>query len=134
MKYYTFNPQFHAAVLARVKISTIRSHAKVKPGERFALRHWTGVPYRSKMDWLGSAVCTRVRPIRLESDWVLHIDLDGERLELEGLYRIAASEGFGSPMHMGRWFIDNHKIDEKPLLGVLTEWDPSTFIAGEAKL
>ena len=140
MKYFTFQPQFHAAVLACAKISTIRPKQKVKPGERFALRHWTGAPYRSKMGWLGTAVCTRVRSILIYRNITSHspfprmcVDVDEKQLNPLGLLQLADQEGFVGRYEMERWFVDNHKIDVTPLDAVITEWDPSTFIAGEAQ-
>ena len=133
MKYYTFKEQFHAAILGGVKVSTIRPKRKVEPGERFALRCWTGAPYRSKMGWLGSAVCTRVSVVQLSALLNFYIDVNGERLDYSGRTRLAEAEGFSNLLGMWQWFIDQHKINEKPLVGVLTEWDPSTFIAGEAQ-
>ena len=63
MRYYTFRPRFHAKILAAKKYSTIRFKQKVKPGEVFSLRTWTGLPYRSPQGLLGTARCERVSPI-----------------------------------------------------------------------
>lgn len=68
MKYHTFMPQFHPLILAGTKTTTIRGSTRVKEGERFALRCWTGRPYGSPMGWLGTATCSHISDVRLESD------------------------------------------------------------------
>lgn len=133
MKYHTFKPQFHAAILGGVKRSTIRPLAKVKAGERFALRYWLGAPYRSQMGWLGSVVCTHVRSIRLRSNRGLFVKISGKWLGPEETDRLAQQEGFASAGIMEQWFNENHQLDDDSIDAVLTEWDPSTFIPGEAQ-
>jgi len=133
MKYYTFNSQFNAPILNRIKVSTIRSHAKVSPGERFALRHWLDEPHRTSPCWLGSAVCVRVRRIRIWCNRHMSVEIDGKMLNFEEVSRLAYHEGFIDRYTMEQWFMEKHNIEVKPLNAVLTEWDPSTLIAGEAQ-
>ena len=126
MKYHTFLPQFHPQILALTKHSTIRAKRKVEVGERFALRHWTGKPYRSPMGWLGSAVCCGVYRIAIQHGAVLSED---------GVYpvqnwRFAKMEGFSSY----REFLDHFHKHHGPIFsGVLTIWDPASFVPGEWK-
>lgn len=65
MNYHTFLPQFHPLILDGSKTTTIRGSTRVKPGERFALRHWTARPYGSPMGFLGTALCVDVHGVSL---------------------------------------------------------------------
>jgi hypothetical protein len=103
VKYFTFQPQFHQSILAGVKTSTIRPKQKIKPGERFALRFWTGKPYRSPMGFLGTAECLAVARFSIDP---FGIKLDGKYYNHEG--RLAKQEGFESVAAMRQWFADNH--------------------------
>lgn len=123
MNYYTFLPGFHTPIRQRVKRSTIRGKAKVRVGDQFALRYWTGRPYGSPMGFLGTATCLYVCEIKISPDgFHLHMHL-GEAcpvpLELDGFSRC---EGFTDWAHLRAWFTEKHRIDRKPLSGVLTYW------------
>lgn len=127
MKYYTFLPQFHQAIRKCVKVSTIRGKAKVKTGERFALRFWTGRPYGSPMGWLGTAVCTDVLGIVISrhqpGDWI-RFEISGIELTYGARELLAADEGFADGEAMASHFLNHHTL---PLSGVLTRWDPASF-------
>lgn len=126
MNYFTFQPQFHDLIRQRVKTSTIRGKAKVKLGERFALRYWIGAPYRSKMGTLGTAVCCEVSPIRLWCGAPIEAFIAGHSLSAERYSALAEQEGFGDAAAMSAWFLSAH---EMPFHGILTRWDPATFEA-----
>jgi hypothetical protein len=140
MKYYTFLPRFHDAIRAGTKYSTIRGKEKVKPGERFALRNWTGTAYRSPMGFLGTAVCQRVCPIavgehffRLDSLVDLFHSAYASKTqwsldELENAF--ARMEGFPTWFDFLEHFADRGATDENPFKGVLTIWDPKSFVEG----
>lgn len=111
MKYYTFQPQFHDAIRNLVKTSTIRPKQKVRVGERFALRHWLGSPYRSKMGWLGTAVCVQVAPIVVQTLYSsdVEVTIAGTVLDHDDTVGLAHQEGFLGYVEMGQWFWENHK-------------------------
>ena len=141
MKYYTFLPELHAPILARTKYSTIRERIKVMPGERFALRHWTGKPYRSKMGILGTALCRGICPVWVYSNKVMtgfipetifpgissiHPGIMCESDEFSD--RFAKMEGFDSRADFFRHFVDYRRVtEEEPFRGCLTIWDPNSF-------
>lgn len=120
MKYYTFQEQFHQPILNLDKFSTIRGKAKVEPGERFALRYWTGKPYNSKMGFLGTAVCTVVLPLKI---YRCCIKIEKYSPVKSPMY-LAQMEGFKNSTAMFDWFAKNHGL---PFTGVLTIWDRATF-------
>lgn len=114
MKYHTFIPKFHDLIRQRSKQTTIRGRTLVKPGETFALRHWTGKAYRSPMGILGTAFCEYVHPIEIGSDGVLlngFIAVDPDTL--------ARRDGFASWASMRDHFIAAHGL---PFVGVLITW------------
>ena len=146
MNFLTFKPQFHDSIRALVKTSTIRRSTKLKAGERFALRTWTGRPYGSKMGTLGTAVVIDVQHIELHARRTsVETFLDRRTDELLATYRfevrigggpilqngqletLATREGFHSMRQMELWFKNNHTIHRTPLIGVLIRWDPATF-------
>lgn len=147
MKYYIIDPQFHKPTLDRIKTSTIRGKAKVRVGERFALRFWTGRPYDSKMGTLGTAVCTEVSEIVLQAPvlrepepgafekrthellttWSFLAHINGRQQTTDGIRDLALCEGFPSVRMMGLWFKDHHKIHQRPMSAILTRWNPATF-------
>ncbi len=126
MNYFAFQPQFHDLIRQRVKLSTIRGKAKVKVGERFALRMWTGAAYRSKMGMLGTAVCVEVSPIVVHVGKAAPYVVDGLPLDSEQIKALAVQEGFPNKFEMLDWFQYTH---EMPFHGILTRWDPATFEA-----
>lgn len=126
MNYLTFQSQFHALVLSGAKVTTIRGSSKVKPGERFALRYWTGRPYGSKQGTLGTATCLDVEPIEIHCS----LDIISKRTSLKIIgdlgectpgetEAIARSDGFESAASMLQWFTDHHEL---PLRGKLITW------------
>lgn len=120
MKYHTFLPEFHVAILSGVKHSTIRKSPKVKPGERFALRYWTGKAYRSPMGFLGTAMCTHVLDIViLPHSFLLP--------EAAPCIRLGKMEGFESDDALFAHFKKHYSL---PFYGVLTIWDPDSFMPG----
>lgn len=134
MRYYTFLPRFHDPIRQGVKVSTIRQKTKVKVGERFALRFWTGRPYGSPMGILGTAVCTAVLPISIpigpdprDSTGMLfpifavcRFVIDGKTLGPDERAALAKDEGFKDAEDMGNHFLRACKL---PLTGVLTRWN-----------
>lgn len=138
MKYYTFLPRFHDAIRQGIKVSTIRQKTKVKVGERFALRFWTGRPYGSPMGILGTAVCTAVLPIHIPIGpdprdttgmlypifCVCRFVIDGKILGPDDREALAKDEGFTDAEDMGDHF---HRFGKLPLSGVLTRWDPASL-------
>ena len=125
MKYRTFQPQFHASIRAGIKASTIRGKAWAKVGERVALCYWTGVPYRSPMGILGTAVVTLVEDILIDEDGPAFPD--GVTCATE----LAEQEGFCSWADMLAWFDKTYGL---PYTGVLTRWEPATLeLVDEAK-
>ena len=122
MKYHTFLPKFHPLILARAKQTTIRGRTLVKPGETFALRHWTGKAYRSPMGVLGTATCQSVQPIEVGSDDVL---LDG--FIVADLDQMAKRDGFASWAAMRDHFIAARGL---PVVGVLITWGDTFQPAG----
>lgn len=102
MKYFTFQPRFHPAIIGSIKRSTIRPKQKVKVGERFALRFWTGSPYRSKMGLLGTAECCEVSRIIIGPGGIAVNDCHADAEP------VALQEGFRSANDMNAWFLANH--------------------------
>lgn len=139
MKYFTCQTRFHQPIRDSIKQSTIRKKQKVRVGEMFALRYWTGAPYRSKMGTLGIAKCLEISNIRITADvikllCVQRLFPDGNVLtsfdsELMPLDRLVAIEGFRDWPDMSAWFVANHHTDSKPLDAVLTYWG-ETFQPG----
>jgi hypothetical protein len=126
MNYYTFLPQFHRAILDGTKTSTIRRKPKVKVGETFALRFWTGKPYASPMGVLGYAKCSLVIDITIERDCFKDICVftrrppKGMNMFLDhGI--LAHGEGFSCPTEMFAHFEKHHGL---PYRGFLTRWVP----------
>lgn len=111
MRYFTFQPQFHDAIRARTKVGTIRAKAKVVRGEPFALRYWTGAPYRSPMGILGTVVCECVLPIIIDNGTLPDIT--------------AQKDGFADFDAMLAWFQKAHGL---PFHGVLTRWHPDSLV------
>jgi len=118
MKYFTFQPQFHAAIIAFTKRSTIRPKQKVKVGERFALRFWTGSPYRSKMGMLGTATCREVSRFIIGPNGMGINDC-----LVQNESALAEQEGFRSCTDMRAWFLANHG---EVFTGWLHVWDTFT--------
>jgi hypothetical protein len=102
MRYVTFQAPFHAPIRAGIKRSTIRPNQRFNPGERFALRYWTGLPYRSGMGWLGTAHCVLVAPCLVTAGAVV---IDGQAVDVHALAR---QEGFASDAALHAWFAANH--------------------------
>jgi hypothetical protein len=119
MKYYTFYPEFHEAILTGVKTCTIREKAKVKPGEVFSLRYWTGRPYGSKQAELAQAVCLTVHAITIHKAgvWVNIVPGDGQAFK--NIRDLAKMEGFKNPQSMLIHFARKHGL---PFYGVATTW------------
>lgn len=127
MRYYTFQPQFHQPIRDLIKISTIRPKEKVKVGERFALRYWIDKPYRSKMGILGTAVCVEVSPINIDVVDHVEITIADELIDSDDASEcFARQEGFIDLKDLLGWF---HTSNGFPFNGILTRWDPATFIA-----
>lgn len=136
MKYYTFLPEFHQAILNKTKASTIRLKPKVEPGERFALRFWSDKPYRSKMGFLGTALCSKVLGVSVGDGIVSLHERNPHRFIGDpvkiisspvGLKNFSDMEGFSDPESMFSWFAENHG----PIFfGILTVWDRQSFIPG----
>jgi hypothetical protein len=124
VNYYTFLPQFHAPILDGTKISTIRRKPKVKVGEVFALRFWTGKPYASPMGVLGYAKCSLVVDITIERDCFKGLCVFARRPP-KGMNMffdhsvLAREEGFSSPTDMFAHFEKHHGL---PYRGCLTMW------------
>lgn len=124
MNYFTFKPRFHYAIQGFTKQSTIRAKAKVKVGEVFACRYWTGRPYNSLMGTLGTAECLAVCHVDIATTGFLLRVLDGDK-SLHDIHDpdvFAHMEGFNDWSDLQRWFINEHHILRKPLTGVLTYW------------
>ncbi len=124
MKYHTFLPRFHLGILERAKRTTIRGSTRVHAGERFALRHWTGKPYRSPMGFLGTATCDGVRKISVYRDGVLLEGIPGIIGGHQSLNEIARCDGFDCWEHMRI-----HFEKRLPVHGVLIAWGDS-FVEG----
>jgi hypothetical protein len=124
MKYRTFHPQFHEPIRKGIKTSTIRDKRWCDMGERVAFRYWEGLPYRSKMGIIGSAVVTEVCDFRIDILDGVEIHVDGIELSEDDFDNLALQEGFEDSGTMGLWFYNNHKM---PFRGVLTKWDPKTL-------
>jgi hypothetical protein len=120
VKYHTFLPQFHSLIIAGSKVTTIRGSTRVKQGERFALRYWTGKAYRSPMGFIGTATCEWVQRIQMgRHSIVLRTDTDppgscGWDGDLE---KIARWDGFPSWSAMR-----DHFGRRLPFEGVLIKW------------
>lgn len=124
MKYFTFQPQFHQLIRDGVKRSTIRGKAKVKVGERFALRMWTGKPYRSKMGIIGTAIAVQVCPVSIHIGigMPMAFIVDGQVLTGERARSLAIQEGFHGAGDMAQWFYDAHRKG-MPFKGIMTRWE-----------
>ncbi len=120
MKYHTFLPKFHDLIRQRSKQTTIRGRTLVKPGETFALRHWTGKAYRSPMGVLGTATCQSLHSIVVCEDGIRTQrvgSLDDYRIADHE--QIALRDGFASWSAMRDHFIAAHGL---PVVGVLITW------------
>jgi len=124
MKYHTFLPKFHPLILARAKQTTIRGRTLVKPGETFALRHWTGKAYRSPMGVLGTATCQSVQTISVyEEGYGIYID----SLPVADPDAVARRDGFACAAAMRDHFIATCGL---PFTKVLITWGDTFQPAG----
>lgn len=129
MKYHTFLPKFHDQILQRSKQTTIRGRTLVKPGEVFALRHWTGKAYRSPMGILGTATCQDVRSIVITEEGIMSAPLGGlTDYRPRDNEETAIRDGFASWSAMRDHFLDAHDL---PFVGVLIIWGETFLADGE---
>lgn len=123
MKYFTFQQQFHAPILACVKRSTIRPSKKLHAGERFALRYWMFKPYRGPMGILGTATCCQVGKFIIGPNGMgindCHVDEEP----------LALQEGFRSANDMRAWFLANHGEVFEGWIHVWTDFRATTDAA-----
>jgi len=123
MRVIMFQPQFHQAIRDGVKTATIRKAARCQVGDELSLRAWSGKPYRSKHQILGTATCQKVRKIWLSP---AHLDYGGTLGEwipekkMDGLYDFARREGFRSFGELIEWFDRVHGL---PFEGEQITWD-----------
>lgn len=112
----SFMEQFAGPVERGEKLQTIRRVRKVpiKVGDRLYL--FTGLRTK-KCRKLGVGRCTRVRVIRIESNWAVY--RDGRLLGLMGVYKLASKDGFADVGLMFRFFEGQYGL---PFEGVLIEW------------
>lgn len=114
MKYFTFLPRFHPQILAGIKCMTIRRQGKVQIGERFALRFWTGKPYRSRMGILGTATCTRRHTVVIDEGL---FTWDNRQLFVIPDW-IAEADGFATGSDM----FDHFRAAGLPFTGIVHQW------------
>lgn len=107
MKYFTFLPQFHPLIIAETKRMTIRQRPKLNPGDRFALRYWTGKAYRSPMGTLGTATCRRVIRLHIATGGALHTPAGWEWKIPDDIARL---DGFADGAAMLEHFLKAHGL------------------------
>lgn len=116
----TFKSRFAPLVESCLKKQTVRPNRKraIETGDILSLRVWTGRPYHSPQRILGSAVCTRVATIIVDS---FGLRLDGEAWNLGNADRFAVLDGFANYCEMLMWFKAEHGL---PFVGIVIKWDP----------
>lgn len=122
-----FQPRFAAKVARGYKTTTIRLPRKraIKPGDVLSLRVWKGKPYRSKQQWIRSAVCTKVENFTLRQNGTVRghvIGIDHVEHCSPQCDFIAHMDGFADGIDMTRWFLENHTL---PFEGVRIHWNPN---------
>lgn len=117
-----FQPQFAEAVESGRKRQTIRRQARCMAGDKIQL--YTGQRTKSCRK-LGDAVCTRVRPVRIEATQMF---LDGERLLAGNAERdelgdrdndFARKDGFDGFCELSDWFANRYGL---PFEGFVVSW------------
>lgn len=120
MQYYTFQKQFVEKIKKCMKTSTIRDKRKLRIGESFSLRYWSGTPYRSPMTKVGTAKCTGISKVSIYyNNSELEYKITGINISKKDLSR---TEGFSSPSEMDRWFAENKLSDSDNYTGYITSW------------
>lgn len=124
MKYHTFLPKFHDLIRQRSKQTTIRGRTLVKPGETFALRHWTGKAYRSPMGILGTATCQSLHRFTFCGDGMLMAGMEPAAgwwaVKGPDAERVAVRDGFASLEAMREHFLAAGHV--LPFSGLLITW------------
>ena len=109
MSVIMFEPQFHDAIRAGTKRTTIRPRRKrkFKKAEALSLRGWSGRPYGSKQFVVAEATYFHDEPITVEETG---ITIDGKSVYPGDLERIAQDDGFKNWPEMLAWFRDTHGL------------------------
>lgn len=117
MRVFLFQPRFAPLVAAGTKHQTIRLQARCQPGDTLSLRQWSGKPYRSKQQLLGTVTCVDVVSVRLFDSGVI---LCG-RGWIGMSNGFARADGFADWDEMRAWFEATHGL---PFSGELITWWP----------
>lgn len=120
-----FQGRFVPLILGQLKRQTVRKIRQdghdAKTGDVLDIRHWSGMPYRSKQAKLGEAVCSCVLEIGLTQNGILIID--GEIIGTWDADKFAQRDGFSNFAEMFLWFAQNHAL---PFRGRAIRWDELT--------
>lgn len=111
MRVVMSQPQFVPLYLNGTKDTTIRDHARCKPGDVLSLRVWEGKPRRkgSRQREFARAVCGGVDQVRIRRSSVtvgLAISLAG----FQAADDVANRDGFKDFADMAAWFRANHGL------------------------
>ena len=112
-----FRREFVPLILDGTKGLTIRKKARLKPGERFAMRYWSGAPYRSKQVEFATATAWIVEPIKISM-----LRIESPRGELSRRF-IARKDGFKGWAAMRSFFNQTHGL---PFEGWMHNWEELT--------
>ncbi|MEM6911062.1 MAG: hypothetical protein AAF555_05710 [Verrucomicrobiota bacterium] len=121
MRVVLFQDRFAEKVRAGRKLQTVRRTPKrqVRVGDVLCRRRWTGFAYGSKQETLGTAVCERVRKVRIDpvNGW---LEVDGVAQNLFERNRFAKADGFRDFAAMVGWLRETH--GDGVFEGVCWEW------------
>lgn len=100
--------------ISQSKFHTIRAGNRWKAGDKFSPRVWSGKPYQSKQIII--AADTEVKKIfRFEVKKGSYF-LNGKKINMRQLYRIAINDGFNNSDDLKLWF-------QKPFKGQIICWN-----------
>jgi hypothetical protein len=123
MTVFIFLPRFVEPIQAGSKHQTIRATARCKPEDLLSLRHWAGLPYRSKQrEIIPPVVCEVVRPLTIRIDRLdnrADITIGDEPLSHDEVCRFVRADGF---RHLSDFVEHWHARDALHFEGVLIEW------------
>lgn len=119
MKVLMFRNQWVEPIRAGTKVQTMRAKRvyPVKVGDELSLRHWLGVPRRSKQEIIMARRCTGVHAVKLTPDYLL---VDSMPVSAKGIAKFAARDGFVTFADMVQFFEEMHGL---PFKGDVISWD-----------
>lgn len=124
MKVFMFKDRFAPKVRDGSKRQTIRPRRRnpLKPGDAISLRRWTGKPYRSKQEELGTGIVEAVEAVEIRLGSPLPIVVKPPSPEFDYFPcpdKFARADGFEDWNDMRQWFLETHGL---PFHGSLIRW------------